>query len=84
MNIELRDGNLIIEESLTIEDARNAWKLIFDNQHEIKTVDLNGLKDIDLAGIQVLLMLVRLKRDIDLIIPLAQGDSRFLIFSANS
>lgn len=84
MNIELRDGYLVIDESLTIEDARNAWNLILENLHKIKTINLNGLKEIDLAGIQVLLMLVRLKQDINFIMPPTQGDPRFALFSTNS
>ena len=84
MNIELRDGYLVIDESLTIEDARNAWNLILENLHKIKTVNLSGLKEIDLAGIQVLLMLVRLKQDINFIMPPTQGDPRFALFSTNS
>ncbi|TYP56135.1 hypothetical protein [Thermosediminibacter litoriperuensis] len=84
MNIELRDGNLAINESLTIEDVKDAWNLILKNLSEIKTVDLNGLKDLDLAGMQVLLMLVHLKQDIKFIMPPTQGDPRFVLYSSNN
>lgn len=82
MSIELREGNLLIDESLTIEEVRSAWNLIVENLQEIKTVDLRSLKEIDWAGIQVLLMLVRWKEEIKLLSPATPEDSRLALFSS--
>ncbi|MGB9663130.1 MAG: hypothetical protein ACPL5F_14155 [Moorellaceae bacterium] len=81
MSIELREGNLLIDESLTVEEVRSAWNLIVENLQEIKTVDLRSLKEIDWAGIQVLLMLVRWKEEIKLLSPATPEDSGLALFS---
>lgn len=82
MNIEIQNGCLRIKDSLGIEDVRDVWNLILENITEINTVDLSELEneDVDLAGIQVLMMLASLKTELEFITPPVK-DPRFALFS---
>lgn len=80
MIIELYDGYLRIKDSLVIEDVKDAWNLILENLAAINTVDLSGLEDIDLAGMQVLVMLASLKPEVEFITPPVE-EPIFALFS---
>lgn len=64
------NGELILSDSFTIEQAKDCWlDLKGIGLHELRLLNLRDLRSIDLAGLQVIMLVLKEMPDIQVILP---------------
>lgn len=74
-------GELILSDSFTIEQVKDCWLgLKGIGLHELRLLNLKNLQHIDLAGLQVIMLVLKEMPDIQVILPTNMNSLKLLGF----